>query len=180
MNLDTEFEALSVAEAAFYVRLGLQLEVFTLAEVSDWVDEIIWRESAPDTFFLKLYRLLRTDKPEIQTYLKVSFPGVSFSVRPAIGWLHWHLASGTRSLGQIVRSLYRLRTLVESDKEVGWIYGLAADYERATSTHPDTLREVKLETEEFLACYHDYTFANRTQWPQLDTLLEQRLANLQH
>jgi hypothetical protein len=73
-----------------------------------------------------------------------------------------------------------LRTLVESDKEVGWIYGLAADYERATSSQPDALQGVMQETKDFLACYHDYTFANRAQWPQLDTLMEQRLANLQH
>jgi hypothetical protein len=180
MNLDAEFETVPVAEAVFFVRLGLQLEVFSLAEVSDWVDEVMWRDPSPDPFFLQLYRLLRTDKSQIQAYLKMSFPAVTFSVRPALGWLHWHLARGTRSLGQIVRSLYRLRTLVESDKEIGWIYGLAADYERAASTHPDALQEVKLEIEQFLACYHDYTFANRTQWPQLDTLLEQRLIDLQH
>jgi hypothetical protein len=168
-----------VLEAAFYTRLGLQLEVITLAHISEWVDEVLLREDFPDPFFLQLYRLLRTGKTEIPTYLRNSISDVSFSARPALGWLQ-QVAGGTWRLGQVIRSLYRLRTLVKSDLEVGWIYSIASDYERAANDFPEITQEVQEETEAFLACYYDYTFANRALWSHLDLVLEERLANLRH
>ncbi|WP_375434012.1 hypothetical protein [uncultured Hymenobacter sp.] len=180
MNLDSEFRGLPVEEAVFYARLGLQLELFTMADISDWVDEVLLREESPDSFFLEFYRVLHTSKPEVPAYLKNLFPGAFFSVRPAVGWLHRQFTTNTWPLSQLIRSLYRLRTLVRADTEVGWIYGLAADYDRAVATGPELMLEVEQETEAFLACYQDYTFGNRPYWRSLDVLLEQRLANLRY
>lgn len=180
MNLDSEFRGLPIEEAVFYARLGLQLEVFTLADISDWADEVLLREENPDNFFLDFYRVLHTNKPEVPAYLRNLFPGTFFSVRPALSWLHRQFTAGTWSLSQLIKSLYRLRTLVRADVEVGWIYGLAADYDRAITSVPEAMLEVEQETEAFLACYQDYTFGNRLHWRSLDVLLEQRLANLRH
>ncbi|HEX8425335.1 hypothetical protein [Hymenobacter sp.] len=178
MHLDSEFQGLPIEEAVFYTRLGLQLEVFTLADVSEWVDEVMLREASPNNFFLQFYRVLHTNKPGVPAYLKSSFPEASFSVRPGLGWLYQKLITDKWPLSQLIKSLYRLRTLVRSDMEVGWIYGLAADYDRAIASVPETMPEVEQETRVFLACYQDYTFDNRPYWQSLDVLLEERLANL--
>ncbi|UOG73151.1 hypothetical protein MTX78_13560 [Hymenobacter tibetensis] len=178
MKLDTELEGLPVAEAAFYIRLALQVEVLERADISDWLDEVLLRDEPADTFFLHLYRVLHTNKQEVPRFLKNAFPDVYFTVRPGIGWLYRQFATGTWPVSQLVRSLYRLRTLVESDAEVGWIYGLAADYERAAGGSLEEMQEVEHEAGAFLACYQDYTFSNRAQWQSLDAMLEQRLAGL--
>ncbi|UYZ63746.1 hypothetical protein [Hymenobacter weizhouensis] len=177
MDLAAELQGLPQVEAAFYARLGLRLEVCTLADVSDWVDEVILREDVPESFFIQLYRLLRTGQDEVVAFLTRASGPASFSVRPGLGWLRQAQAAGW-PLGKVIKALYRLRTLVESDREVGWIYGLAADYERAAGASAEALREVQQETEAFLACYRDYTFRNRPRWPHLDDALEQRLAAL--
>ncbi|UOQ64673.1 hypothetical protein [Hymenobacter volaticus] len=178
MNLDSEFRGLPVEEAVFYARLGLQLELFSLADISDWIDEVLLREDNPNEFFLGFYRILHTNKLEVPAYLKNLFPDVFFSVRPALCWLHRQLISGKWPMRQLIKSLYRLRTLVKADVEVGWIYGLAADYDRAVATTPEAMLEVEQDTDAFLACYQDYTFGNRSYWQSLDVLLEQRWANL--
>ncbi|GAB3237051.1 hypothetical protein GCM10027346_28120 [Hymenobacter seoulensis] len=177
MKLDIEFSGLPPAEAAFYARVGLQLDVITLPDISEWVDEVLLREDEPTDFFVGLYRLVHTAKPEVPGFLAHASEE-SFSVRPCLGWLQQQLAAGEWSLGQLIRSLYRLRTLVESDREVGWIYGLAADYERAAEGAPELMPDLYQETQAFLACYQDYTFQNRAQWLYLDAVLEQRLASL--
>ncbi|WP_045687281.1 hypothetical protein [Hymenobacter sp. AT01-02] len=177
-NLREELHQLSASEAAFYARLGLQLGVATLADVSEWVDDVLLQEPEPELFYLELYRYLRTGKDEVLAYLSLAFPPESFSVRPALAWLQQHLSAGSWSLGQTISALYRLRLLVTSDREIGWIYGLAADYEHSSQESAEALRDVYRETEAFLACYHDYTFANRAEWLYLDAALEQRLANL--
>lgn len=178
MNLDAELRGLPTREAAFYVRLGLLLELLTLADVSDWVDEVLWREEEPEEFFLTLYGLLRTGKPRVPSYLKTAFPAETYPARPLLGWLQQQWATGRWPLSQLIRSLYRLRTLVQSDQEVGWIYALAADYEQAAGGPAEELLPVQQETEAFLACYREYTFANRGKWPQLDAKVEGYLANL--
>ncbi|MBX0289145.1 hypothetical protein K3G63_01775 [Hymenobacter sp. HSC-4F20] len=178
MDLEAEFSGLPLSEVAYYLRLGLQLEVVTLADVSEWVDAVLLREEAPNGFFVELYRLLRLRQPDVSAYLAAAFPPARFSARPALAWLQQRLAGGNWPLGRISRALYRLRTLVESEVEVGWIYGLAADYERAASGPAEALQEVYRETEAFLACYHDYTLANRAEWLYLDAVLPQRWAGL--
>jgi hypothetical protein len=178
MNLETEFRGLSGAETVFYLRLGLQLEAFTLAEVSDWVDEVLLRNEQPESFFVDLYLQLHTDKQQVLAYLSQIYSAEPYTVRPALAWLQQQLAASPGALGQVLRSLYRLRLLVESEVEVGWIYGLSADFERSATGSAEALQEVYRDTEAFLACYHDYTFANRPQWLYLDAVLEQRLANL--
>ncbi|TGE29581.1 hypothetical protein E5K02_09035 [Hymenobacter metallicola] len=178
MNLDIEFQELPIVEAVFYTRLGLQLEVFTIRDVSDWVDEVLLREDEPDAFFGELYRLLHTEKQRVLAYLRQAFPEASFSVRPALAWLHQLFVTGQWALGPTLTSLYRLRTLVVSDQEVGWIYGLSADYEQAAAA-PAAQPKVAQQTAAFLGCYQQYTFANRRQWPLLDAGLEVQLASLQ-
>jgi hypothetical protein len=178
MNLDHEFRELLVVEAVFYTRLGLQLDLISLADVSDWVDETLLRQDEPDPFFVGLYRLLHTEKPRLLDYLRQSFPDAAFSVRPAVAWLHQAFSAGTRSLADTLPSLYRLRTLVASDAEVAWIYGLAADHEQAAATTAAALEAVAKETAAFLSCYQGYTFANRAHWPALDAGLEEKLTNL--
>ncbi|UPL47594.1 hypothetical protein [Hymenobacter sublimis] len=180
MHLDAEFQGVAVPEAAFYAQLGLQLELLTLADLSEWVDEVLLGEGALDKFFLELYRHLRTGRAQVAPYLARACQGESFSVRPVLGWLQQRLATGAWPLGRAIRAVYRLRTLVESDREVGWIYGLAADYERAADGPAEGLREVYHETEAFLACYQEYTFPNRHQWLYLDAILPQRWAHLRH
>ncbi|MCB2377780.1 hypothetical protein LGH70_09320 [Hymenobacter sp. BT635] len=178
MNLDQEFRNLSVAEAVFYTRLGLQLEVISLSDVSDWVDEVLLREGEPDAFFVALYRLLHTEKHRLLEYLRQSFPEASFPVRPALAWLQQQFASGTQALKNTLTSLYQLRTLVTSEQEAACIYGLAADYEQAAATTEEARELVARETAAFLGCYREYTFANRAEWPRLDAVLEERLAKL--
>ncbi|GGG57005.1 hypothetical protein [Hymenobacter glacieicola] len=174
-----KFKGLSVAETAFYARLGLQLELLTLVDLSEWVDNVLLHEAALESFFVELYRHLRTGKEQVVSHLTRACQGERFSVRPALGWLQ-QLAAGAWPVGRVIQSVYRLRTLVESDREVGWIYGLAADYERAADGPAEAMQDVYRETEAFLACYHDYTFANRYQWLYLDAVLPQRWANLRH
>jgi hypothetical protein len=178
MNLNAEFSGLSVSEAVFYVRLGLQLEVLTLADVSDWVDDIMLREKSPEAFFVELYLLLRTNRQQVLAYLSRAFEAESFSVRPGLAWLQQQLATNPQALGQVMQALYRLRLLVQSEVEVGWIYGLSAEFDHCATGPAEALQEVYRETEAFLACYQDYTFANRSQWLYLDAVMEQRLANL--
>ncbi|QJX49003.1 hypothetical protein HMJ29_19655 [Hymenobacter taeanensis] len=179
MDLETEFRELSAAETVFYLRLGLQLEVISLPDVSDWVDAVLLRDEAPETLLVELYVLLRTNRQQVLGYLSQLFPATErYTVRPALAWLQQQLANNTGALGQVLRALYRLRLLVSSEVEVGWIYGLAADYERSAPGPSESLQEVYLDTAAFLACYQDYTFANRSQWLYLDAVLEQRLASL--
>jgi hypothetical protein len=178
MDLDAEFESLPTEQAAFYAWLGLKLGILSLADVSDWVDEVVRHTDLPAGFFVDLYRLLRTGRPRVAQYLSTAFSAASFPVRPVLGWLHQLLAAGALPLGSVLKALYQLRTLVGTDQEVGWIYGLAADSERADAAQPQRLQDLQQQTEAFLACYHDYTFANRSAWPHLDPLVEQRLARL--
>ncbi|TGD79569.1 hypothetical protein [Hymenobacter wooponensis] len=142
MDLEAEFRDLSGAETVFYVRLGLQLEVFALSEVSDWVDELLLREETPETFLVELYLLLRTDKEQVLAYLGQVYPPETYTVRPALAWLQQQLATSAGALGQVLRALYRLRLLVESEVEVGWIYGLAADFERCATGSDEDIQEV--------------------------------------
>jgi hypothetical protein len=180
MDLDTEFRSLPPEQAAFYAWQGLKLGIVSLSDVSDWVDEVVGRTAAPTSFFIELYKLLRTERPRVAAYLSTAFSAASFTVRPLLGWLHQLVSAAALPLGQILKALYQLRTLATSDQEVGWIYGLAADYERITADPAASLQGLHQETEAFLACYNDYTFANRARWPELDAGLEQRLAGLRH
>lgn len=177
MNLVPELLGLPPVEAAFYARLALQLEISTPAGLSDWLDEAILREDAPDSFYIQFYRLLHTPGADVFGFLTRAIGAASYTVRPGLGWLQ-QLQAGGWPLSRVIQALYRLRTQVESDREVGWVYGLAADYEQVAAGPPDALRELQLEAEAFLACYRDYTFQNRSRWPALDAALEQRLAAL--
>lgn len=177
MQLATELADLPQEEAAFYAWLGLHTGVLTLADVSEWADEVIGREDAPDEFFLQLYRRLRTYPDGVRPWVRAASRHVRFSARPALHWLHHRLSAEAWPLPRVLAVLYQFRTLMSSDQEVGWIYALSADHARAAQ-QPDALPAVQQETEAFLVCYRDYTFANRWQWPELNEALMQRLAAL--